>query len=135
MRVVVVHPVKINKIPYTRDMVIDIEDEKIAKQLVSGGAVRQLQMPAEIEVVKVPVQASEPQPTADEINKTADQSFEQWVNGGNEPRDYPPRGFMPQDTPAWRAYQVSTTAPSMAKESVPQRVSNQGFMPTIRTLK
>jgi hypothetical protein len=134
MRVVVVHPVKINKVPYARDMVIDIEDEKIATQLMSGGAVRQLQMPAEIEIVKVPV-ASDVVPTADEISKMADQSFEQWVNGGNEPRDYPPRGFTAQDTPAWRAYQVSLSA-SMAKESVPQRaMGNPGFMPTIRPLK
>jgi hypothetical protein len=126
--------VKINKVPYGRDMVIDIEDEKIAVQLMSGGAVRPLQMPAEMEVVKVPLA---PEPAAADPNvQVAAQSFEDWVTSGQDARDYPPRGFVAQDTPAYRAYKVSVSVPTMASEAVPQRVlSNPGFVPTIRPVR
>lgn len=132
MRVVVVHPVKIDKVLYGRDRVIEIENEKIASDLLRGGAVRQLQMAADVEVVRVPMVAPAEAPP----ENVADQTFEQWVESGQDARDYPPRGFVAQDTPAWRAYKVSVSTPSMAQESVPTRVlSNPGFVPTVRPIK
>lgn len=142
MRVIVVTPIKINKAPFERDRIIDIEDEAIAEQLLASRAVRRIQTVAEIEhgdIVRVPISAGVIQtvegvvPTSKPI---AEQTFEQWCSGGGDPRNYPPSGYLPQDTAAWRAYQVVTTTQTMGREMQPQRaVSNPGFHPVVREMQ